>query len=56
MPCLEIPDTEVIYYYLKVLDFSDIHLTEWVIRLIFQIFSMRQNILTGFNEIFFVWK
>ena len=34
MSCLEIPDTEIIYYYLRILDFKNNSLTQSIIPLI----------------------
>jgi len=53
MTCLEIPDTEVIYYYLKWLNFNSNGLTETVVKLIYQIFNMKANILSSFNNILY---
>ena len=36
------------------MDFNNNKATQVIVKLIYQIFSMRQNILKGFNEIFFV--
>ena len=44
MLCLEIPDTEVVYYYLRILDFSYNPATQIIVKLVYQIFSMRANI------------
>ena len=56
MICLEIPDTEVIYYYLRILDFSYNPATQIIVKLIYQIFSMRADIFQGFNDVFFVYE
>ena len=52
--CLEIPDVEVIYYYFRLIEFNTNEVTSSVIKLIYQIFNMKVNILNNFNDILYI--
>ena len=49
--CLYVPDSEVIYYYLKLLLINDASVASEVVSLIFKIYRSRSNILHTFNNI-----
>jgi hypothetical protein len=54
MDLLEIPDVEVIYYYMRFMEFNNNHLTTSVVKLIYQIFNMKVNILENLNNIMYL--
>ena len=51
---LKFPDSEVVFYYLRLLDLNNIELTRTIVELIYQIFRMKKNLLGAFNDLYFI--